>query len=284
MISEEANFLATSPEWMAAVGIPLLSGRYLRLDDPSPGTVLVNREFARQYFDGRDPVGRVFRTKIMGKTVVCSIAGMVGDARYSDLRGLMRSTVYLPFSSPQIVSPGAATIVIRTASDQRSLGTTLRQRVAQSRPGFRVTEVYAESELIGLLTVRERLLAMLSLFFAAVASLLSMVGLYGVLSYTVLQRRREIGIRVALGAPGGTVAWSVLSGATAMLIPGAFAGIAAGVACQRYLGALLFETRSNDPRAVGFSLGLTLVIALAAALPAVSRALQVDPSAMLRGE
>ena len=164
------------------------------------------------------------------------------------------------------------------------LVSTLRQRVSQIRPAFRVTEVYTQNELIDQHTTRERLLAMVALFFAIVAVALSLIGLYGVLSYSVLQRRREIGIRVALGAPGGAVAWSVVSGAVAMLIPGAIAGLAGGIACQRYFGALLYETRSLDPGIIGLTLTVTTAITLAAALPAVKRALRVDPSAMLRAE
>jgi predicted permease len=284
VISEEANFLAVSPEWLRTVRIPLIGGRELRGDDPSPGAVLVNREFVRQYFDGQDPVGRSFRTRIMGKTVLCAIVGVVGDAHYSEIRQLVRSTVYLPFSSPQLVSPGAATFVVRTvASDPLPLVNTLRQRASQSR-AFRVTDVLTQSDLIGQLTIRERLLALLSLFFAAVAVALSAVGLYGVLSYSVLQSRREIGIRIALGASGGVVAWSVLSSVAAMLVPGALVGLAAGIACRRYFAALLFETESHDPRIIGLTLAVTIAIALAAALPAVNRALRLDPSTTLRSE
>jgi predicted permease len=285
VVSEEANFLATSPDWLRTVRIPLLSGRELRGDDSFPGPVLVNREFARQYFDGQDPVGRFFQTKVAGKTVACTIVGLVGDARYSEMRQSIRSTVYVAYSSPQPVSKGAATFVVRTAvADPRSLTDTLRRRVSQTRPAFRVTEVYTQNELVDQQTIRERLLAMVSLFFATVAIALSMIGLYGVLSYSVLQRRQEIGIRIALGAPGRAVAWSVVSGAVAMLIPGAIGGLAGGIACQRYFGALLFETKSYDPRIVGLTLAVTITIVLAAALPAMPRALRVDASAMLRAE
>lgn len=284
-LSEEANFLATSPDWLRTVRIPLLSGRELREGDPSPGVVLVNREFARQYFDGQDPVGRSFRTKIAGKTVTCSVVGLVGDARYSDMRQSMRSTVYVPFTTPQPVSPGAGTLVVRSAAaDPMPLISTLRQRVSQIRPAFRVTDAYTQNELVDLHTLSERLLAIMSLFFAMVAMALSVIGLYGVLNYSVLQRLGEIGIRIALGAPGGAVAWSVVSGVVAMLIPGAIAGLAGGIASQRYFGALLYETRSLDPGIIGLTLTVTIAITLAAALPAIRRALRVDPSVMLRVE
>jgi ABC-type antimicrobial peptide transport system permease subunit len=169
-------------------------------------------------------------------------------------------------------------------ADPKSLASTLRQRVSQIRPAFRVTDVHTQNELIDQLTIRERVLAMVSLFFALVALALSLIGLYGVLSYSVLQRRREIGIRIALGAPGGEVAWSVVSGAVAMLIPGAIAGLAGGIACQRYFGALLYKTRALDPGIIGLTLTVTIAITFAAALPAIRRALRVDPSAMLRAE
>ena len=284
-LSEEAYFLATSPGWLRTVRLPLLSGRELREGDPYPGPVLVNQEFVRQYFDGRDPVGRSFRTTTAGKALTSTIVGVVGDARYLDMRESVRATVYVGVGAQQPWFPGAGTFVVRaSAADPMSLAATLRQRVAQARPGFRVTEVQTQNELIAQHTIRERLLAMVSLFFAIVALMLSIVGLYGVLSYSVLQRRREIGIRLALGAAGGEVAWSVVAGAVTMLVPGAIAGIAAGIACQRYLGPLLYETKTVDPGVIGLTLAVTITIAFAAVLPAIRRALRVDPSAMLRAD
>jgi putative ABC transport system permease protein len=284
-LSQEAYFLAISPNWPETMRIPLISGRELHEGDPFPGPVLINQEFGRQYFNGQDPLGRSFQTTIAGKTVTCTIVGVTGDARYVDVREPMHSTVYLPFTSPQPIMNGSATFVVRSSEgNPGSLASTLRRRITQAEPALRVTEVRTQNELVDQNTIRERLLAMMSLFFASMALALSIIGLYGVLSYSVLQRRREIGIRIAVGAPAHRIAWSVVSGVVTMLIPGAVIGIGAGLLCRQYFSALLFSMKSIDPQIIVFTVIVTAAVMLAAALPAVSRALHIDPSTIMKTE
>ena len=133
-------------------------------------------------------------------------------------------------------------------------------------------------------TIRERLLAMLALFFAVVALLLAGVGLYGVLDYSVLQRRREIGIRMAIGAPVGSVVRGVTADAFAMVLVGALAGVGLGLASARYIGALLYQVKPTDLAVLALPAVTILAAALLAALPAVIRAVRIDPAAMLRAE
>jgi ABC-type antimicrobial peptide transport system permease subunit len=133
-------------------------------------------------------------------------------------------------------------------------------------------------------TIRERLLAMLAVFFAGVALLLGGVGLYGVLDYSVLQRRREIGIRIAIGAPARDIARRVTQEVAFMVMAGVLAGAALSMVSVRYIQTLLYGVKATDPSMLTIPLLVILSVALLAALPAVIRALRIDPVTMLRSE
>jgi ABC-type antimicrobial peptide transport system permease subunit len=160
----------------------------------------------------------------------------------------------------------------------------LRREVPQARPEFRVSGIRTQLDVNQARTVRERLLAALALFFAVVALLLAGVGLYGVLHYSVLQRRREIGIRMAIGAPAGSIARLAIADVFAVALGGAAAGLALGMASVRFIASLFYQVKATDlPMLVFPSLAL-LAVALLAALPAVIRAVRIDPVTMLREE
>ena len=165
-----------------------------------------------------------------------------------------------------------------------ALASILRREVPRARPEFRVSNIRTQAELVRAQTLRERLLAMLALFFAAVALLLAGVGLYGVLDYSVLQRRREIGIRMAIGAPAGSIARLVTVEIFAMVLAGALAGVALGMASVRYIEALLYQVKAGDPAMLALPSVTILAAASLAALPAVFHAVRIDPAAMLRAE
>jgi putative ABC transport system permease protein len=156
--------------------------------------------------------------------------------------------------------------------------------VPRARPEFRVANVRTEQELVAQHTVRERLLAMLAVFFGAVALLLAAVGLYGVLNYAVLERSREIGIRMAIGAPAGSIARLVTVGTLAMVLVGALAGISLGLASVRYIESLLYQVKPAGIGMLALPSLTILAAALLAALPAVLHAVRIDPAAMLRAE
>ncbi|HXF11755.1 MAG TPA: FtsX-like permease family protein, partial [Terriglobales bacterium] len=147
-----------------------------------------------------------------------------------------------------------------------------------------VSNIRTQKEIDESQTVRERLLAMLALFFAVVALLLSGVGLYGVLDYSVLQRRREIGIRMAIGAQAGEVARRVTADMFSMVLLGAIAGLLLGIASARYIATLLYEVKASDAGMLAIPALAIFAVAFLAALPAVVRAIRIDPAAMLRGE
>jgi ABC-type antimicrobial peptide transport system permease subunit len=180
---------------------------------------------------------------------------------------------------------GRGTFVVRTRSQNpMALASILRQEVARARPEFYVRTIRAQTEINLAHHIRERLLAVLALFFAAVALLLAGIGLYGVLDYGVLQRRREIGIRMAIGAQAGDIAKRVTADAFSMVILGAIAGIALGMASVRYIETLLYGVKGADPGMLLVPSLTILAAASLAALPAVIRAVRIDPVKMLRAE
>jgi ABC-type antimicrobial peptide transport system permease subunit len=156
--------------------------------------------------------------------------------------------------------------------------------VPRARPGFRVSNIRTQTELNQSTTVRERLLAMLALFFAGVALLLAGVGLYGVLDYSVLQRRREIGIRMAIGAQAGDIARRVTADVFGMVLAGALAGVAMGMISVRYIESLLFGVKATGAGMLALPSLAILAAALLAAVPAVIRAVRIDPVSMLRAD
>lgn len=190
------------------------------------------------------------------------------------------------FNEKGAINPAdGGTFLLRTSSiNPLSLAPTLRRLVAQTNPAYRISNVQTQRELVDNQSIRERLLALLALFFATVALLLAAIGLYGVLSYSVLQREREIGIRIAVGARIGSIARLVTAQIFVTVFIGAAAGIALGMASVRYVQTLLFGVKGTDPSMLIAPALVLLAAALIAALPAVLRAARIDPSTMLRAE
>ena len=274
-------FLSVSPEWRAIMKIPLLQGRDLRASDTLPGSALVNQAFARQYLGG-DPAGRSFDVVLNeGRRNRYQIVGLVGDARYRDMREPMQPTAYFPFQADY----SRATFIIRTANQNPlAMASALRLEVPRVRPGFRVSNIRTQTALIEQHTGRERLLSILALFFGVVALSLAGVGLYGVLDYSVLQRRREIGIRIALGAQATDIAQRVITDVLAVVLAGSLFGIILGIASVRFIATLLFEVKATDLGVLALPTVTILAVAVLAALPAVVRAVRIDPVTMLRSE
>lgn len=275
-------FLSVSPEWRALMKIPLLQGRDLRASDKLPGSALVNQAFARQYLEGENPVGRSFEVVLNeGHRDRYQIVGLVGDARYRDMREPMKPTAYFPFQADY----SRATFMIRTVSQNPlAMASALRLEVPRARPGFRVSNIRTQTALIEQHTGRERLLSILALFFGVVALSLAGVGLYGVLDYSVLQRRREIGIRIAIGAQATDIARRVITDVFAVVLAGLLVGIISGIASIRFIETLLFEVKATDVGVLALPTVTILAVSLLAAVPAVVRAVRIDPVTMLRSE
>ncbi|MEO8130341.1 MAG: ABC transporter permease, partial [Bryobacteraceae bacterium] len=286
-----SDFVTVSPGWVELMKIPLLAGREFHAGDVYPGVAIVNQAFAKQYFNGENPLGKWFeRVEPAGGRTRFQVVGWVRDARSrSSMRLAIRPTAYIPFSS---VDAGGAfkpmsrgTFVVRTAgANPLTLASALRADVARARPGFSARDIRTQLELNQTETARERLLAMLAAFFAVVALLLAGVGLYAVLDYSVLQRRREIGIRIAIGAqPADIIRRVTVEGLTTVFV-GAVVGLGLCMISVRYVASLLYQVRVTDLPVLALPSFAILGAALLATLPAVIRAVRVDPVQMLRAE
>jgi predicted permease len=283
-----AYFLSVSPSWLDTLKVPLLEGRGLRADDAFPPVAIVNQTFARHYFPGQSAVGRTFETMQSGKRVATLIVGVAADARYTGMRRPVPVTVYVPFRNLTQAGTSAdthAVLSVRTKDvSPLALATLLRQGVRQAHPAFRVANIRTQDELIRSQTIRERLLATLSLFFGVAALVLASVGLYGVLHYAVTQRRRELGIRIALGAGVKEIANRVTASVLAMVGVGAVVGLAAGIFSERFIKSLLFGVKATDPAMLAWAMFAVSMAVVLAALPAVIRAVRIDPAGLLRSE
>jgi predicted permease len=285
-----AYFLNISPGWIDAMKIRLIDGRDFRAGDTYPGVAIVSEAFAKRFFQGRNPVGRSFdRAGDDGGRLRLQIVGLVRDSRYLGMRGPILPVSYIPFRQVDdkgaLRPTGRGTFIVRTASASPwALAAVLRREVTRARPEFRVSNMETQTEINQVHTVRERLLAMLALFFAGVALLLAGVGLYGVLDYSVLQRRREIGIRMAIGAQPGGIARLVTVEVFSMVLAGAFAGLALGMASARYIASLFYQVKPTDLDVLALPSLAILAAALLAALPAVIHAVRIDPVTALRAE
>jgi predicted permease len=282
--------LQASPGWIEAMRIPLIDGRDFLPDDTYPGVALVNQTFAKAYFNGEDPVGKPFEVVFSGGARLrFECVGLVGDVTYRNIREPILPQAYFPFhaidAKGALRPTGQGTFIVRTSSSNpMALASILRREVPRARSEFRVSNIRTQTAIDQSHTVRERLLARLALFFGVVAILLAGVGLYGVLDYSVLQRRKEIGIRMAIGAQAGDVARRVTADAFYMVLVGAFVGIALGMATVRYIQTLLYQVKPNDPRMLALPALTILAVALLAALPPVIRAVRINPAEMLREE
>jgi putative ABC transport system permease protein len=281
---------AVSPGWLEAMKIQLIDGRDFHPGDAHPGAALVNETFAKTYFGGEDPVGKAFDLSLdEGVRLHYEIVGYVRDVRYRDLREPILPQLYVPFhavdDSGVTRKRSAGVLLVRTSGlNPRALASVLRQAVPQARSEFRVSRIRTQLEINQSHTVRERLLAALALFFAIVALLLAGVGLYGVLHYSVLQRRREIGIRIAVGARAGGITRLVTMDVFAMVFVGAFAGMGLGMLSVRFVESLFYQVKATDLQMLALPSLAILAGAFLAALRPVMQAVRIEPVSMLRAE
>jgi predicted permease len=282
-------FLSISPGWLSTMKIPLISGRDFRPQDTSPGAAIVNETFVKTFFHGQDPIGRTFDPTVFESGATqhpYTIVGVTPDVPYHDLREPVPAVFYVPFN--QLDSKSAvdfATFVVHTdTQNPLALAESFRQIIAQRHNGLRVSNVTTQVDVVRDQTVRERLLAMLAAFFAAVALLLAGIGLYAVLNYSVLQRRREIGIRMAIGSTRAGIVRIVTLDIFLMIALGACAGFALGFGAARYVESLFYQVKATDPAMIALPTCAIVLTALVATLPAVLRALRMDPTEILRAE
>jgi len=283
---------AVSPGFMEAMGIPILRGRGITARDeqvlPAPKgwpyrVAVVNETFAKRYFKGANPIGRhVGVGTDPGTPMPIEIVGLMKDTTYAEVREDRQPQVY--FSYLQSGDVNEVNAFVRTARDPATVMPFIRREVAAMDPQLAIYGVATFDDLVGRSVVNERLIATLSTTLAAMATLLSIVGLYGVMAYMVTRRAREIGIRMALGAVSRQIAGGVLREAGVLVTLGLGLGSLAAWGLGRYVRSQLYGVAPADP-AILVAASLTLVaVAFAASLLPARRAARVTPMAALRDE
>ncbi len=270
-------------DYFNAMGIQLKSGRTFTSQDarPTAGVVIVNEAFEKHHFPGESAVGKRIRLRAGPAKGWLTIVGVVSDVRQSGLAGDVKLEVY----SPELEGvDGAMSFVIRVAGNPTHLISTVRGVVAAVDPNQPLHNVMTMEQRLANTTTSRRLNTALLGSFAGVALLLAVVGIYGVMSYAVTQRRREIGVRMALGAQRSDVLGLIIHGGLRLTLAGVVIGLIGALALTRYLSSLLFEIKPTDPVTfLGIAVALTGVALLASWLPA-RRAAKVDPMVALRYE
>jgi predicted permease len=267
------------------LGIPLRRGRAFTAADGAgaPPVVIVNESLARLHWPDRDPVGA--RISLVGASGPwLQIVGVVGDARTTAADEAAAPAFYMPFAQKRWNWMTWLTLVVRTngTSDTTTLGSALRDAVRQLDPELPVHRVATVHQLYRESIARRRFATVLSGAFAAAALLLGMVGMYGVLSYGVVQRRREFGIRIALGARAAQVTSVVVREALVLAAIAVAIGSVAALALTRLLSDLLFEVSPTDPATFVTVAALVAVVAGLASWVPARRATRIDPASTIR--
>lgn len=284
---ESPFFLDVSAGYFRTLDLDLMRGRDFGPDDQAPavtedkraraGVAVVNEAFARVYFAGADPIGRRFHMGPRDVNVPVEVVGLVRDAAYMSVKEELRPTVYVP-----IEPRDSGAIFVRTTGSPGSMGATLSREIARIRPDLRVTTVQPQSLLVARQLMHDRVLATISVFFAAVALLIAGIGLYGVVSQSVMRQQRDIAIRMALGAAARQVI-SRTGGAIALAAgAGGLIGLVLGIIASRPLERLLFQVSSNAPASLAGPLAGLALVMVAAALPPLLRAMRINPVRVLR--
>jgi predicted permease len=278
---ESLTELSVAPGFFGVFGIPVLAGRDFTLDEKGDAhtVCILNRSAAEYFFPGETAVGRVVT---MGKDVKMQVVGVVGDTLYNNLRQKAPRIVYQPFFEGGLWNP-----FIDFEVRARTAGTAVsavRNAFRELAPDVAVDKPVTMPELVAGSMGRERMVALLAAFFALLTLALTGIGLYGVLNYGVVRRRKEIGVRMALGAtPAGVVAL-ILREAMRLVLPGLVIGAAGVWAATRLLITLLYGVKPLDPWLCWASVAVLLAIALIACAAPARRAAAVHPMEALRFE
>ncbi|MGA2267558.1 MAG: ABC transporter permease [Bryobacteraceae bacterium] len=274
-----------SPGFFDTMGIPVLLGRDFTIKDDkgAPMAAIVNERFARRYFGGANAIGRhVGMGGNPGTKTNIEIVGVVKDTKYESLRDEIPYELYRPYRQMEFVI--GMTAYVRTQSDPANLFSLLRRTVREVDSNVPVYRMRTLEQQVDKSLMSERLLATLSTIFGCLATVLAAVGLYGVMAYIVAQRTREIGIRMALGASGGSVVWLVMREVLLLAVAGLGIGLPSAWALTRLVETQLFGIQPADPPTMTMAaIGIASVATLAGYFPA-RRATGIDPMRALRWE
>ena len=274
-----------SPGYFQTMGIPLLEGRDFDQRDTGMKftTAIVNRAFATHFFGGRSPIGRHIGFGGGPKTKLnIAIVGMVENSLYEGPREGIHRQVFVPFA--QANYPGAIAFYVRTTAEPSELFRSIRARIAGLDPAMPIYQMKTLEQQLDDTLFTERLIALLSAAFGALATLLAAIGLYGVMAFVVARRTREIGLRMALGARRAGVVWMVLRESLLLLAIGLAAGVPAAFLLSRYVSSQLYSVKPTDIWTALAALAILTAVAAGAGFLPARRASTIDPIVALRYE
>jgi predicted permease len=278
----QAFMNALSPGYFATMGTPILEGRDFEDGDfvKDPKVCIVNRKFAQHYFGSRSAVGRhIGQDGRAGAKLDVEIIGVVDDALYEGPREGVRRQVFWPR-----MGNGSVAFYVRTARDSGSMYAALRSEVKKLDASMPVFEMKTLGAQLDQTLLTERLIAMLSAGFGALATLLASIGLYGVMAFVVARRTKEIGVRMALGAQRGSVLWLVMREVLLLFCIGLSIGVPVAVALGRYVAAQLYGVQPGDPSVGGLAVIVLAGVAVVAGMIPARHASRIDPLLALRYE
>jgi predicted permease len=283
---QHVNYVSVSSEYFSTLGIPLLSGREFTDADgaKSPKVAVASEEMVKRFFPGRNPIGMHFGFGGGSKVKIeIEIVGVAKDVKQDHVQSTTSNPyVYIPYSQkPKLAG---MTFYVSSIRDPLLLGPELQNQVRQLDATLPVDSVKTMERVVEEDLFPARMVAVLSASFAALAALLAALGIYGVLAYLVVQRTREIGIRMALGAEAGNVRWLIAEEVGVMIVAGVAVGLPLAYVLARLSESLLFGVKAGNPTAYGLGLGLIVLVALAACWIPARRATKVDPLVALRYE
>jgi predicted permease len=276
-----AEFRTVTPDYFGAIGVPLIKGRTFNDGDKldSPAVVLINETMARQYFAEGDPLGKQL-TALTGQP--SQIVGVVGDARQWGLDLPPAAEIYFPYA--QVAISAETSLVVRAGGDPARLSDAVRNAVREVNADAPVLRLKTMSEVLDQATAQQRFTMALMAVFAGIALVMAIIGLYGVMSYSVTQRTHEIGIRMALGASRRDVMRLVVGQGLTLALVGVGTGLLAAFAVTRLLATLLFGVSTTDPLTFAVVSLILLGVAVGACFVPARRATRVDPMVALRYE
>jgi predicted permease len=272
--------------YLATLEIPLLRGRDFNAHDTAANAArvsIVNQSFAKKYFGTEDVVGQHFGNA--GNTALnIEIVGLMRDSRYSSVKSTVPPVAFFPFAQASANSIGAAQFAVRFAGSETPIVAAIRGAMHEIDANVPITNLRTQDEQIDRLFTQERLFANLCSVFGGLALVLSAVGLYGLMSYAVLRRTGEIGLRMALGALPAHVLKMILRESLALVVLGILVGVGAAMGATRWVASMLFGLTPNDPVTYVCVALLLLAVATAACLLPARRAAKIDPMIALRTE